>query len=215
MHPTPRGCLLDAGSPPRPWRDGRQRTDIQRVTQRSLIVFGLFAVGLTFGAVVGRWSMPAPASASPATGERAAEESPTPTPASRVERQDAGDAGEDASATDPLISREVTATMFEVTRVIDGDTFRVLYDGDLTSVRLLDIDAPERGDPRAEAATTELRRLVDGQTVRLEFGPGRKRDGFGRLLCRVYVDELDVGQHLLDAGLVEPYRPGPRRSKTP
>lgn len=186
-------------------------------------MLGLFVVGLTLGVVVGRFSMPAAAVASGPAADRASvspELGETPETVFVVPDTDA--AGEDASAgvseaglPEPAGVREITATTFAVTRVIDGDTFRVEYDGDLTSVRLRDIDAPERGDPRAAAATEELRRLVDGQTVRLEFGPGRKRDGFGRLLCHVFVNDLDIGQHLLNAGLVEEYQPGPRKSKTP
>lgn len=193
------------------------------MNQRSFIVLGLFVVGLTLGVVVGRFSMPAAAVASGPAADRALvspELGETPETVFVVPDTDA--AGEDASAgvseaglPEPAGVREITATTFAVTRVIDGDTFRVEYDGDLTSVRLRDIDAPERGDPRAAAATEELRRLVDGQTVRLEFGPGRKRDGFGRLLCHVFVNDLDIGQHLLNAGLVEEYQPGPRKSKTP
>ncbi|MEM1110151.1 MAG: thermonuclease family protein [Planctomycetota bacterium] len=109
------------------------------------------------------------------------------------------------------VSRSITATDYEVVRVIDGDTFKVRYDGDLTSVRLLDINAPERGTPDADAATAELRRLIEGKVVHLDFAAARRRDNFGRLLCRVTVDGLDVNQHLLDQGFATPYRPGPRR----
>ena len=42
-----------------------------------------------------------------------------------------------------------------------------------------------------------LRAIIGGNTVRLEFPGRRKRDNFGRLLCKVYVGKLDVGAEML------------------
>ncbi|MBB6429238.1 thermonuclease family protein [Algisphaera agarilytica] len=155
---------------------------------KHFILTGLLIAALFLGVALGRWTAPPTADAV----------APAPTAAPVL--------------TETEDTRVITARSYEVVRVIDGDTFKVLYDGDLTSVRLLDINAPERGDPKADAATNELRRMIDGQTVELEFAAARRRDNFGRLLCRVTVDGVDVGQHLLDAGLVSVYQPGPRRS---
>lgn len=91
-------------------------------------------------------------------------------------------------------SREVTARTFEVVRVVDGDTFRIVYDGEAVSVRFLGIDAPEPRGSGGRAATEYLERLIGGRVVRIEFTGPRKRDNFGRLLCRVYLDGLDVGK---------------------
>lgn len=164
-------------------------------------------LNLTLGAVVvvllgvgvGRWTTPRIVSADAAPGIQ----SHAPGIQSHVH----------GIAIDLPPTREVTASDFRVLRIIDGDTFKVRYDGDITSVRILDINAPERGDPRAEAATEELRRRIAGRTVHLDFAAARRRDNFGRLLCRVIIDGIDVGEHLLDRGLVEPYLPGPRRSQ--
>jgi len=93
--------------------------------------------------------------------------------------------------------REITATVYRVERVVDGDTFVVRYDGDLTRVRLLapvatsgpppepieGFDAPEPDEPGGPEATEALRRLVGGRRVRLAFPLGRKRDPWGRLLA--------------------------------
>jgi len=159
--------------------------------QRWLLSGGFITITLTLaiGIALGRWTAPQTASAYTTVLPAQVVE---PTPSAPV--------------------REITASKFEVVRVIDGDTFKVHYDGDLTSVRMLDINAPERGDPRAQAATDELKRLIDGQTVQLDFAAARRRDNFGRLLCRVTIDGLDVGQHLLDAELVSVYQPGPRKA---
>jgi micrococcal nuclease len=90
--------------------------------------------------------------------------------------------------------------------VIDGDTFVILYDGEPTSVRIWGINAPERSDLEGGAATHALKSLVEGKNVRIEFPESRKRDNFGRLLCTVWVDGLDVGQELIKGGLAKPYR---------
>ena len=96
--------------------------------------------------------------------------------------------------------REIAARTFKVERIVDGDTFCVRYDGESTSVRLIGIDAPERRDPDGPAATKALANLIGGKTVRLEFTEARKRDNFGRLLCKVYVGDVDIGQWMLDNG---------------
>ncbi len=102
--------------------------------------------------------------------------------------------------------REITAREFRVLRIVDGDTFKVRYDGDVTSVRLYGVDAPERSDPNGPAATEALREMIDRKTVRLVFPATSKRDNFGRLLARVFVHGTDVGRELLRRGLAEPYR---------
>jgi hypothetical protein len=100
----------------------------------------------------------------------------------------------------------ITARRFQVTRVVDGDTFKIVYDGEATSVRILGIDTPERGEPGFEEATAALRALIAGRVVRLAFPEDRKRDSFGRLLATVHVNGLDVGDVLLRRGLAERYR---------
>lgn len=88
--------------------------------------------------------------------------------------------------------QEIAEREFAVVRVIDGDTFRVVYDGEETSVRLFGIDTPESREPGGPQAREALVELVDGRVVRLTFPAKRKRDNFGRLLCGVYVDGVDV-----------------------
>lgn len=103
--------------------------------------------------------------------------------------------------------REITARTFKVERVVDGDTFKVVYDAELTSVRILGINAPEKRDARGPAATAALAKLISGRVVRLEFATKRKRDNFGRLLCKVYVGQLDVGADMIRRGHAVPYVP--------
>jgi endonuclease YncB( thermonuclease family) len=125
---------------------------------------------------------------------------------------------------------EVLRRSFRVGRVIDGDTLVLSgYDGEATKVRLLGIDAPERGEAGYEEAGQALRELIaeSGGVVEIEFprpgagGARGKRDNFGRLLCRVIVrppapgapggggggggDPVDAGERLLQLGLAERY----------
>ena len=64
------------------------------------------------------------------------------------------------------------------------------------------------GKTRLEpAATKALAGLIEGKMVRLEFTGPRKRDSFGRLLCKVFVGEVDVGRWLIDKGHAVEYVP--------
>lgn len=104
-------------------------------------------------------------------------------------------------------SREITARTFKAERIVDGDTFKVVYDRELTSVRIYGINAPERNEAKAPAATAALAKLIGGKVVRLEFAGKRKRDNFGRLLCKVYLGDLDVGAEMIRQGHAVPYAP--------
>jgi endonuclease YncB( thermonuclease family) len=74
---------------------------------------------------------------------------------------------------------------FSVERIIDGDTF-VLEGGE--RVRIIGVDAPEVGEPFAGRATAFLAGLIEARPIFLEFDVG-ERDGFGRLLAYVYVED--------------------------
>lgn len=108
-------------------------------------------------------------------------------------------------------TREVTARTFKVLRVVDGDTFVMRYDGEPTYVRLFGVDAPESREPGGAAAMAALRRVIDGRLVRIEFSGRRKRDNFGRLVCKAYVGKVSVGAAMVRAGHADPYRKGERR----
>jgi endonuclease YncB( thermonuclease family) len=88
-----------------------------------------------------------------------------------------------------------------VDHVIDGDTI-VMEDG--SKVRLLQINAPERGQCGYEEATDRLRELVEGQEVGLEkedrFGD---TDMYGRLLRYVHLKDEVVNVQLQQEGLVD------------
>lgn len=87
-----------------------------------------------------------------------------------------------------------------VVEVVDGDTVVVALDGERERVRLIGINAPERGECLAEEAARWLRDRTAGRDV--ELVPDRTdRDQYGRLLRYVELDGADVGAELVRAGL--------------
>ena len=80
--------------------------------------------------------------------------------------------------------------MFKVTRVIDGDTFKVSPNwewGDKTgdTVRAAGYDTPEEGEAGYEAAKNKLKNLIEGEEVELKNAIDLT---YGRLLCDVIFD---------------------------
>lgn len=93
----------------------------------------------------------------------------------------------------------------QVLRVVDGDTFKVMYKGDPDTVRVVDIAAPEMSEPGGPASKAALGRLIEGKVVRLEMDSRRLRDRYGRLLAKVYLGEADVGRKMIEDGYAEQY----------
>ena len=91
-----------------------------------------------------------------------------------------------------------------VAAVSDGDSLR-LEDG--RRVRLLQVDAPERGDCYYDASARALRALAPrGRVVRLERDPALdEHDDFGRLLRYLRVDGVNVNLRLVERGAAAPY----------
>jgi endonuclease YncB( thermonuclease family) len=89
-----------------------------------------------------------------------------------------------------------------VASVVDGDTVHIrppgLMGGDLTTVRLLGIDAPEvhsrdelPPDYWASNATEALADLVDGAKIIIRLDQTETRDRYGRLLAYLYESDGD------------------------
>jgi len=90
-------------------------------------------------------------------------------------------------------SEEVYAS---VARVIDGDTIEISGG---QKVRLLGIDAPERGEPYFDEAKKHLQELTEGKDVRLTKDV-RETDKYGRLLRHIYVDEAWINEKMIQDG---------------
>jgi hypothetical protein len=108
----------------------------------------------------------------------------------------------EVAAVGTLRDGEVDLGTFRVSSVVDGDTIRVV--GLDERVRMIGIDTPERGECGFEEASAELRRLIDGQAVRLIGNPDNLNDRFGRPLAFVEVGGIDAGAHLIELGLARP-----------
>lgn len=80
-------------------------------------------------------------------------------------------------------------TPVEVTRVEDGDTIFVMYDGQEEEVRLIGIDAPELDEPFGQEAKDYLTELMGEGVVYLMFDE-QQRDSGGRLLAYVYNEDV-------------------------
>ena len=103
-------------------------------------------------------------------------------------------------------------SLVRVTRVIDGDTIRVLIQGKEDTVRLIGIDTPETVDPRkpiqcfGEEASIKAKATLEGKTVILEFDPTQgERDKYGRLLRYVFLDGLNFNKLMISEGYAHEY----------
>src|SRR5262247_3666109 len=82
-----------------------------------------------------------------------------------------------------------------VVGVTDGDTLTLLTSQrrQLT-IRLVEIDAPEGGQPWGDQSTQTLSRMVASRDVRIiESG----KDVYGRTLGRIYVGAVDVNAEMI------------------
>ncbi len=97
--------------------------------------------------------------------------------------------------------------LYQVIKVLDGDTFDAT-DGNIRfRVRIAGMDAPEKGTRFSKLATVELQRRIEGK--KLEIHPvGPKLDRYNRILGQVMVDGRDIGIELIEVGLATYFRPG-------
>lgn len=102
--------------------------------------------------------------------------------------------------------------LFEVTRVIDGDTIQIRYNGALKKVRLTGIDTPETKHPKkrvqcfGKEASSKMKELVGGKTVRLEKDTiGDEVDKYNRLLRHIYADGVLINAEMIKQGYAYAY----------
>jgi len=102
-------------------------------------------------------------------------------------------------------------TAVEVTRIIDGDTIEVMYDGQRERVRFIGVDAPERGEEGFIEATDFVRDEIAnvGDVVFLQAS-GNNRDRFQRLRRYIWLgvptdkyDETERSDLLLNQMLLD------------
>jgi len=93
-----------------------------------------------------------------------------------------------------------------VMRVHDGDTITLFTTNRdfLFPLRLHDIDAPEM-NAGGEVARDWLRGQILNKKIVVLIDSKNRVDKYGRLLGRVFVHGLDVGEEMLRLGLVVPF----------
>ncbi len=99
-----------------------------------------------------------------------------------------------------------------VTKIVDGDTVKVLINNKEEAVRLIGIDAPETMDPRktiecfGKEAGDKAKEILTGKTVTLESDPTQgDRDKYGRLLRYVFLDNLNFNELMVSEGYAHEY----------
>lgn len=97
--------------------------------------------------------------------------------------------------------------VFDVVKVIDGDTIKINYNGKHENIRFLLIDTPELNDsqwdgpqPYAIEAKEKVEQILKEGKVEIEIGV-QERDKYGRLLGYLYSDGESVQEALLQEGL--------------
>lgn len=113
------------------------------------------------------------------------------------------------------VDKEVrSGSLFEVTHVVDGDTFDILKDGEEIRVRLLGVDTPETVHPSkpvecfGKEASDFTRLELLGDWVEIEFDKTQgEYDRYGRILVYVYEDgeEISFNERLLREGYANRY----------
>ncbi len=92
-----------------------------------------------------------------------------------------------------------------VDRIIDGDTI----ESNKTSIRLLGINTPERGELYYEEATEFLEQEILNKTVALKYGKERY-DKYDRVLAYVFLDNVNINLKLVEEGFANYYFYGGR-----
>ena len=96
---------------------------------------------------------------------------------------------------------------FKVVRVCDGDTIRVIENGDEITIRLVGIDAPEiskkkdlPGQPFCLKAKEYLSTLVLNKVVNIKF---YGKDESGKTLGEIFTEKVNINIEMINAGLGE------------
>ncbi len=89
----------------------------------------------------------------------------------------------------------------KASHIFDGDSL-ILNNGQ--EIRLIGIDAPEKGQPYADEARAFLKGLITGKELRLEKGI-EERDKYNRLLVYMYAGDTFVNAEMIKHGYAVAY----------
>lgn len=90
-----------------------------------------------------------------------------------------------------------TANAQLVVKVIDGDTYKVLLNGKLQNVRLMNVDAPELDQYFGKAARDSVAKLIQGSVIALEL---HSSDIYGRTLVTATFKGMSLDSLLIAKG---------------
>ncbi len=100
-----------------------------------------------------------------------------------------------------IYAQEITG---RVVAISDGDTFTLLTaNKEQRKIRLAEIDTPEKGQPYGQKAQAVLSQLIFNKQVRVVQ---TDIDRYGRVIARVYLDNLDVNVEMIKSGAAWVYR---------
>ena len=165
---------------------------------KAAVVAGGLLVALTaLGAV-----LPDPDEAEadvPSTAEAAESEVPASTEApATTEAPTTTSSAPETTVPAPTTTQAPEPEALLVSRVVDGDTVDM---SDGTTVRLIGIDTPERGECGYQDASITLAVIVDGQSVTLTPGARDDVDRYGRLLRYLDLESgVDANLAMIESG---------------
>lgn len=129
-----------------------------------------------------------------------------------------------ASQTPSITSKPTTAeptptiqaqpkSLYDVVKVIDGDTIDVSIDGKTERIRLIGVDTPEVVDPRkpvqcfGKEASAKVHKLLDGKKVSLEDDKSQgDKDKYSRLLRYAFTEDgINVALEVISSGYGHEY----------
>lgn len=91
---------------------------------------------------------------------------------------------------------------FPVIAISDGDTITILKDKEKVKVRLAEIDCPEKKQPFGPTAKLVLTNKIDHKNVKVVYS---KRDGYGRIIGKVYLNGRYINKEMIQEGLAWHY----------
>ncbi|ADW16416.1 nuclease (SNase domain-containing protein) [Desulfobulbus propionicus DSM 2032] len=85
----------------------------------------------------------------------------------------------------------------QVVGITDGDTIKVLIEGQQVKIRLYGIDAPESGQAYGRKSQTALKQISAGRKISIK---AIDHDRYGRVVALVYADGINVNEIMASSG---------------
>ncbi len=103
-------------------------------------------------------------------------------------------------------------TVYEVVRVIDGDTIEIKSADGIRKVRMIGIDTPEKNHPSkpvecfAKEATNHLTQLISGKSVSVEADSSQDtKDKYDRYLYYIFLNGQNINNQMISDGYAYEY----------